>query len=58
MRLGGTTQLWLRVPREMRRALIEVAAEHGTTMSAVAVRALDLYLRERCGMERKEIALP
>ena len=58
--MQGTTEMWVRVPRPMRRAIEEVAAEHGSTMSEDITRAIELYFQAEFPdrLEIRRVRLP
>lgn len=43
-RMRGTQTLWAKMPRALKDAVRDFAAEHTATMSEVVVRACEVYL--------------
>lgn len=48
--MRGSQQMWFRLPRPLKRQIVEVAARYGETQSSVVVRALTLYLETQLGI--------
>jgi hypothetical protein len=48
--MRGSGEMWVRLPRPLRKQVVEVAARYGETQSMVVVRALTLYLETQLGI--------
>ena len=58
--MRGSGEMWFRLPRPLKRQIIEVAARFGQTQSVVIVRAIEHYFEHQLGMtlEAKDPTLP
>ena len=57
--MRGSGEMWVRMPRPLRKMVVEVAARYGETQSMVVVRALKFYLETQLQLEvPKEERLP
>ena len=58
--MRGSGEMWFRVPRPLKRLIVEVAARFGQTQSVVVVRAIEHYFEHVLNLELppKDEALP
>lgn len=54
----GTVTLWAKMPRALKEAIRECAAEHTATMSEVIVRACEDYLARVGSYVPERVTLP
>jgi hypothetical protein len=52
--MQGSTEMWVRMPRPMRKKVVEVARRYGETQSTVVVKAIRWYLSEQLGIAIEE----
>jgi hypothetical protein len=48
--MRGSGEMWFRLPRPLKRQIVEVASRFEETQSAVVVRALEYYFEHQLGI--------
>lgn len=53
--MRGSGEMWFRLPRSLKRQIVDVATLYGETQSIVIVRALEHYLEHELGITVEKV---
>ncbi len=53
--MRGSGEMWFRLPRALKRQIVDVATLYGETQSIVIVRALEHYLEKELGITVEKV---